>query len=80
VGDFVQERVINRFFWAVLGVIPGDLDPFRSVLARSKPTFGVSQAKRPAMQFVFHHLPTGDGFEFLQIHDSFSNPLGGDAA
>lgn len=61
VGDLMKERVENRFYRAILGVILGDLDAFRPVLANAKATFCVRQGKRPAMQFVFRHHPLAVG-------------------
>ena len=71
VGDLMPERVQHSLWRTVLGIILGDLDAFRSVLAHAQPTFRIRQTESPAMQTVLRHFLAGDGFQFLQIHDRF---------
>ena len=43
-----------------------------AVVAHAEATFRIGKAEGPAMQIVLQHFPTGDGFQFLQVHDSLS--------
>ena len=55
VSDLVQERVQNRLRRTVPGIIIGDLDPFRSILAHAQPPLRVRQTKRPVLQAMLRH-------------------------
>ena len=72
-GDFMQQRIEDFLRRIMDGVILGDLNPFRPVIARTLPTFRFGQSERPVVQAVRQEFLLCNGFQFLQVHTS--NPV-----
>jgi len=51
-GDFMQQRIDDFFRRIMDGVILGDLNPFRLVIARTLPTFRFGPSEGPVVQPV----------------------------
>ncbi|MDB5339802.1 MAG: hypothetical protein JWN70_5421, partial [Planctomycetaceae bacterium] len=59
-GDLMHQRVENGLARAVQGVVFGDLNPLRPVLADPQSALRIRQAERPISQSVLQHFQTSD--------------------
>ena len=69
-GDFMQQRIDDLFRRIVSGVVLGDLNPFRPVIASTLATFRSGPSERPVVQAVLQEFLLCNGFQFLQVHTS----------